>query len=165
MNRCRHVQLIAAEPGWRVVDPNGHHFQIVAWFLCETGCEVDVDHGPGVTTRSFNFDPVSEECGLDERWQVRLAERKRVIHAIVVASGPDAVYVGALHLEGGYLIASVGNPPMCTYPVHVPRARPPAVVIGRRPPWRRLRVAVGAALRHPLVLLGLGSALQRLLGS
>ncbi len=60
-----------------------------------------------------------------------------------------------------------GSPPMRTYPVHEPRVRPRprGLVIGRRPLWLRLGETVAKVLRHPLVLLGLGAALQRLLGS
>lgn len=56
---------------------------------------------------------------------------------------------------------------MRTYPVHEPRVRPRprGLVIGRRPLWLRLGETVAKVLRHPLVLLGLGAALQRLLGS
>lgn len=106
MSRCRHVQLIAAESGWRVADAKNRHFPVVAWSLCETGCEVDVDHGSGLTTRSFAFDPVSKECDLDDRWRVDVADRGRVIHAVVIgAGGPDPVCVGALELKGAHLIA------------------------------------------------------------
>ncbi len=106
MSRCRHVQLIAAEPGWRVVDSNGHHFHIVAWSLCETGRFEDWEDEPGLVEKRFDFDPMAEGQGLDDRWQVKLEDRRRAIHAVVIGAGggPDPACVGDLGLREGYLV-------------------------------------------------------------
>ncbi len=73
MRSCRHVQLIPAEPGWRMVSKRGYVAPIIAWALCETFIEAD-----GTYPSAFEAP--------DGKETEDPSKRGRYIHAVVLDS-------------------------------------------------------------------------------